>query len=181
MPAPSSSPIDPRADSQDNIWFADWTLKKLGQISANVLTTWTLQNAGAPWGVAFDEAGRVWVADSGAPYLFRVEPAANRVCRYALPDAGRSEHVVFSGGKLWLGDNANGRILRVTPLASFDRIQVESWSVPAAGAKTSSPIGLAVDSGGDLWWADNGLGFLARLEPGANLMTSFTPPAGPPR
>jgi streptogramin lyase len=172
------SPIDARADNQDNIWFADWTMKTLGRISANALTTWPLPNAGAPWGTALDDAGRVWVADLAAPYLFRIQPGTNRVCRYALPDAGISEHVVFSGGKLWLGDNANGRILRVTPLTTFDRIQVESWPVPPAGAKSSFPSGLAADGDGNLWWADNGLGTLARLEPSANRMTGFAPPAG---
>ena len=173
------SPVDARGDAQDDIWFADWTLKTLGRISGDSLTTWALANAGAPWGVALDANGRAWVADLAAPYLFRVEPATNRVCRYSLPDGGISEHIVHSGGKLWLGDNRNGQILRVTSLEdSFRRIRVESWPVPAAGDRTSYPVGLTVDAGSNLWWADRGLGFLARLDAGANLMTSFTPPAG---
>jgi streptogramin lyase len=172
------SPIDARADSTGDIWFSDWSKKTLGRISGSGLTTWTLSAAVAPWGTALDDAGRVWVSDYGAPYLYRLEPATNRVCRYTLSDAGISEHVVYSGGKLWLGDNTNGRILRVTPLATLDRIEVESWAIPAAGGKTSYPIGLAVNADGRLWWADHGLGVVARLDPNSNIMTGFTPPAG---
>ncbi len=172
------SPVDVRADASGNIWFADWTKKTLGRISGGALTTWALTGAGSPWGVALDDAGRVWVSDLGAANLYRVEPAANRVCRYTLPESGISDHIVHRGGVLWLGDNVNDRILRVTPLTTLDRIQVESWLVPPSGSKTSYPVGLALDGGGNPWWADRDLGFLARLEPEADRMTAFTPPVG---
>jgi streptogramin lyase len=164
--------IDARPDAAGNISVSDWSAKTLVRIGASgTATSWPV-NALVLWGLALDGAGRVWAADSAGTNgrVFRFDPASHELCSYLLPDGGAAEYPVYGDGKLWLGDYANGRILRLDPGTGG----VTWWQIGGA----SWPEGLALDAAGRVWFADYNQSFLGRLEPSTNQLKRYTPPAG---
>ena len=106
---------DARPDAAGNIWFANWSDKALVRIDAGgTATSWPVGGV-VLWGVAFDDAGRVWVADDASSQVFRFNPTSRQLCTYTLPGGGSAEYMVNRNGVLWLGDYASGGSCGWTP------------------------------------------------------------------
>jgi streptogramin lyase len=164
---------DARMDGAGMIWWTDAGFEsKLGRISpsAGTVTTWTLPEAGQLWGLAFDDNGLVWATDVFNDRVYSFAPGSGQLCAYPLPDGGASDYLLARGTTIWLGDNANGRIVKLDPAAD----EFTSWQLLA----DAYPQGLALDANGDLWWADELRDELARLEPASNRVTAYALPAG---
>jgi streptogramin lyase len=161
---------DGKRGTAGHVWWTGYDDGWLGRLSVDsgTVTTWTIPGAEYPWGIAFDDAGRVWVTDDGGPRVYRFDPATTEVCTYTY-DGGYSDYVVFDSGALWLGDPEEYQLVRLDPVAN----QFTRWGLPGA-----EPVGLAVDEAGHLWWADDGLGALGRLDPANNVVTTYTLPFG---
>ncbi len=138
----------------------------------------------APSGLAFDGAGRLWVADRGNDRVLMFENAssigtgapANRV--FGQPGTATSgpattavgmdspEGVWIDGsGNLWVGDTGNNRVLRFANAAGLANgaaaIQVIGQSnftsggvVAPSASSMEQPFGVSVDGSGTLWVAD---------------------------
>jgi len=168
-----TSAADARMDVSGDVWWTDVDNNDLGRISlsANEVTIWSLGAEGYPQGLAFDDAGHVWVADWYYPNLHRFDPASGELCTCTLPLAGSSFYILARGGHVWLGDWYNGRILKFDPSSD----QLTWWEIAGLNAL---PMGLAFDASNNLWWADMGLDAIARLEPTIDLQTTYTLPVG---
>ncbi|RLC75140.1 MAG: hypothetical protein DRJ03_30730 [Chloroflexi bacterium] len=165
---PSAS--DARRDTAGDVWWADYDGGRLGRISLNTgtVTTWTLPGADSPWGIAFDDAGQVWIADDDLPNVYSFNPTSTQVCTYTY-DGSYSSYVLFHKGYLWLGDYGDAQVVRLDPVTN----QFARWSLTSG----ASPYGLAMSSNDHLWWADKS-GFLGCLEPTNNKVTTYTLPGG---
>jgi streptogramin lyase len=163
-------PSDARGDGAGSAWWSDFFSNRLGRlsISTNQATIWEIPGSTGLSNTAIDSSGRVWVSDSDAPLIYRLNPNAdpNQLCTYALPDLGFTKYMVPDGEALWFGDFVNARIVRLQG-DSFDW-----WNLPAG----SYPRDLDMDADGGLWWTDRDKGYVGRLDSGAATITTFTPP-----
>ena len=137
---------------------------------------------GPVWGLAFDRAGRLYLADQvndrirmvdldgtvrtvagdGGP-TYEQDPAC-------IPDSdsflSRPQSVaVDSAGAVYIADTGKNRIRKVAP----DGTQT---TVPVADT-LSSPIGVAVDRAGNLYIADSGNYRLLKIGPSGAVLASF--------
>lgn len=167
------SVVDARQDGAGNIWWTD-AATGFGTLSmtTNVMTTWILTGTESLSGVAFDDAGHVWLSEwfgSGSK-IHRFNPATQELCAYAVPGSSYSDYLLHDSGYLWLINWFNDRVVRFDPATR----EVLRWNI---GTPSASPQGLALDGNGHLWWADSSDG-LSRLDPANNQRTRYALPDG---
>jgi streptogramin lyase len=167
-------PSDAQAKAPGEIWWADGQNCALGQLfpSRSSVVTWTLGAGCVAQGIAFDDAGRVWISDAISTSVFSFRPADRQLCTYPLPASGTATYLAAANGKVWLGDMINGRLVAIDANAG----QATSWQLPSpAGAW---PYDLVWDNAGHLWWSDYLRLTLNAFEPATNRVTTYTLPAG---
>jgi streptogramin lyase len=164
------APSDARGDGVKSVWWADYTSNRLGRLStaSKQASIWEIPGSYGLYSTAIDSSGNVWVSDYYASFIYELDPGANQLCMYALPDYGVSEYLYVDGQTLWFGDLVNARIVRLQN-DTFDW-----WNLPAG----SYPRDLEMDGDGRLWWTDAEKNYLGRLDGAAATITTFTPPAG---
>ena len=119
-------------------------------------------------GLAFDEAGRMWVASQGDSVLLAFSPASlaakgTRVPATVLSATNRSLSAPVGLAfdrrhRLWTANFGNGTLVR------FDSAQLASSGAPAPSAIIGGlhrPSALAFDAAGTLWVADMCIGIIA--------------------
>jgi sugar lactone lactonase YvrE len=135
----------------------------------------------APFGIALDGAGRLWVADDGNNRVLEYDnPLTSAVATrvFGQPDftsnalnnggisastlAGAIGLAVDGSGRLWVVDGQNARVLEYdSPLTSpvatrvFGQPDFTSLGGGTGASRLFEPIGIALDSGGRLWVGDS--------------------------
>lgn len=124
-------PSDARPDRTGNIWWTDWN-RTLGRINvrAGTVTTWEIEPSLG--GLALDGGGRLWLAtysyQSTRAALYRFDPQTSELCGYKWEGGSNSDYILYAAGRVWLGDQANQRMIRFDPAAAQN--QVRWWSLP---------------------------------------------------
>ncbi|HEY2717235.1 MAG TPA: hypothetical protein VGI73_13530 [Solirubrobacterales bacterium] len=124
----------------------------LGRTKANGETSAVALPAGSePAGLVAGPEGAIWVAESGAGAIARVEGNGN-VSQYPLPHADSRPAAIAVGpdGNLWFTEEGAPRIGRITPGGT-----ITEFAVPGTGGTRLIASGPA----GDLWYSqDNSIG-----------------------
>jgi len=167
----SGFPIDARHEGE-YLWWADGVSDILGRVSTldGAYSQWQVPGATGFYGTALDAEGRFWVVDAYASLLYRLAPDQTELCTFTLPSDGISTYIIRDAGYLWLGDQMNGRLLRL----STSNNNLDWWSLP----EDSAPFGMAFDGQGNVWYSDANLNSLAQLNLSANKLVSYSLPLG---
>jgi streptogramin lyase len=162
------TPSDARGDGAGTAWWADFGSNKLSRLTTgnNKVTTWEIPDSIGLYSTGIDSSGDVWVSDYYASFLYKLDPAANELCSYAIPNFGVSEYLSTDGSRIWIGDYVNGRIVRL------DGTNFTWWNLPT----NSYPRDVALDGNSRVWWTDLNKGYVGRLDPTAGRIITFTPP-----
>ncbi len=139
----------------------------------------TAQSLSRPGGIAVDDSGRLWVADSGNQRVLRYDAAAGKpngapadgvlghpdfTSRIGTDMARRMSNpqslAVDGSGRLWIADTMHNRVLRFDAAASkpngapadgvLGKLDLTSTDSPARGA-IYMPKGVVADRDGRLW------------------------------
>lgn len=129
----------------------------------------------APSGLARDDRGNLYVADTGNDAIRRISPDGH-VTTVAGPDAGLNGPVgiaLDAGGRVIVADTYNDRIVAIeadgsiAPVAGGDRRGFED----GAHARFDTPCGVAVDANGTIYVADSGNGVVRVVSPDGSVST----------
>jgi sugar lactone lactonase YvrE len=140
-------------------------------------TGWSNGNGSAaefndPFGIAVDSAGNVYVADQGNTDIRKISSGGTSTTLAGLPGGGNSDGsgaaagfnlptgaAADASGNIYIADEANDEIRRMTPSGSVSTVAGAGGSGGAAdGTGTSAqfyyPFGVAVDGSGNTYVAD---------------------------
>jgi sugar lactone lactonase YvrE len=137
-----------------------------------------------PWGLAADEEGNVWVADTGNDVIRKITPAGQVIT--VAGEAGMSGHadgfgplarfhapfavVADQRGHIYVADTGNHTIRRIAQggeVVTVAGLPGQAGYADGSGsaARFSSPQGLAVDDSGNLYVADAGNNLIRKVSP----------------
>lgn len=146
----------------------------------------------APFGVAVDASGSLYIADEGNNRVRRVSPGGIITTLAGTGKAGDggdggagasaqlsspNSVAVDGSGNVYIADTGNHRVREVTPagvvltLAGTGTAGYSGDGGPAASAKLSAPVYVAVDGQGDVYISDAGTQRVRKVTPGGVIST----------
>ena len=145
-----------------------------------------------PHGLAFDQAGNLYVAESGNHRVRRIDPSgiistvggtgANGHGWDGLPAlepalSSPSGVAVDMSGNLFVADGSNHRVIRIDPsgivstVAGNGMVGYDGDGGPADRYSLNRPSGVAVDSSGNLYVADSRNNRIRKIDPSGTILT----------
>ncbi len=177
-------------DVKGDLWVLDRVLNEIYEYTPDQLTTsgaptpaatitTALGSLNAPWSLAFDPTGDLWVADQNDSALVELSPAALAKGGSPLPaggimlPSGAPLSIAFdAAGNLWEG-GVHGTIAKYTP-QMLATVGSPTPAVLITVGTSTLPAALAFDASGDLWVAEEAGGRLLMYTP-LQLQTSGAP------
>lgn len=88
-PTPNSGPHRIEMGSDDQLWFAEITARKIGHFDTKTkkFEEWSALGDDDPYGVAVDTSGMVWSGGTPTDYVTRLNPRNGEMIQYLLPNA----------------------------------------------------------------------------------------------
>ncbi|MEZ0184731.1 hypothetical protein AB9T89_21000, partial [Flavobacterium oncorhynchi] len=178
-------PLGVAVDASGNLYVADVLNNRIRKITpSGAVTTLAGSTSGfadgigtqakfhAPYGVAVDASGNVYVADSGNNKIRKITPAgevttlAGSISGFADGADITSQFKSPTGvaldasGNIYVADALNNRIRKITPSGAVTTLAGSGAQGFADGtdiqAKISNPYSVAVDASGNVYFADTG-------------------------
>jgi YVTN family beta-propeller protein len=163
--APDASAI---AGEGDSVWVAPTggLLTRLNATTGAVTKRWD-PNA-TPIGIAVSE-GAVWLTDSEADNVVRVDPATGFV--NPIPVGDGPTGITVGDGSVWVVDSLDDRLVRIDP-----GTQSVTQTVPVGRSPTAVAFGA-----GSVWVANGGDGTVTRINPANDRLEATIPVGGSPQ
>ena len=144
-----------------------------------------------PWGLAFDSAGNLYIAEEGTSQCVRQVPPGGIFSTVAgathfAGDGGPATQARLSfpasvasdgSGNLYIADTQNHRIRQVTQGGNISTIAGNGTSGSAgdggqaANATVTDPIGFSLDGAGNLYFSDSAANRVRMITPGGIIST----------
>ena len=189
LPSPDSVPHIVVVDPKDYVWFSESgggfaknfidvpAQSKLGRIDKNgSVFEWELGGQGtSPMGIAFGQAGDLWIAERLANRITRLRKSGGSD-RYpiATPGAWPTGLAVSPSGKIWFTETKGDKIGMVDPSDG----RMKEYPLPVT--KTMS-TGIAVDPQGRVWIAQRDVNIIGMFEPAEEKFSQFSLPTADAR
>ena len=130
----------------------------------------------APFGVAIDESGNVFVADTFNDRIQKFTPDGQFIAKWGSTGGrsgqffGPSGIAIDSSGNLYIVDTYNNRIQKFTSNGEF----VTNWGGLGSGdGEFDTPFGIAIDSNGNLFVADTGNHRIQKFKNNGEFLTKW--------
>ncbi len=157
-PMPDADIGDPHTlilDSKGDIWFSVQAGNAVGKLetgTGEIHIVRMPKRGSRPYGIVVDEADRPWFVEFGANRIGTIDPETFVLREYEIPDPGaRPRRLALSGGNVYAGDYARGKLVRLNPATGA----FKEW-VNLGGAR-SAPYAMTVDDRGRIWQAETGV------------------------
>jgi len=132
----------------------------------NAPTSWTIAirygGLSAPKGIAADQAGNLWIANSGTKNVVELSSSGAVTGSYANGLAGTAV-AIDQSGNAWASANASGSLLKIAPGGTVTTVSGGGLGVTNA---------VAVDGTGQIWAAGSGTTLSGFSSAGAPLATA---------
>jgi len=122
------------------------------QISLDPATQTTIGTGLTPAGVAVDQSGNFYIADSATNKIFK-STAGGAPVSFATGFNKPTQVAVSGGGTVYVADSGNNRIAAATQAGVVSALSLTNGAVPYT---LSNPSGVAVDPAGNIYIADTG-------------------------
>jgi YVTN family beta-propeller protein len=149
----------------NSVWVAPSTglLTRLNAVTGAVIPPRIDPNA-SPTGIAITPDGAIWLTDSEADEVVRVDPTGVLT---AIPVGNTPTAIAAGADAVWVVDSLDDKVVRIDP---------SSQSVTDTASVGDSPAGIVVGNG-SVWVANAGDGTVTRIDP-ANAHIEVTIPVG---
>lgn len=177
-------PYGAATDGAGRIWFvAAGTGRIIGIDTASGTivadsTAISRDGCSGSYGIAVDEADRVWLAGFQCEYAFRFNPSGRSWRAFALPDSGGTRGIAADGrGHIYVAASHTSLTIGPTGLVAGDPISrvtilnAETGAVerivgtPSAPLPGSGTTGVGLDSSGAIWLVNQLSSTATRLDP----------------
>lgn len=101
----------------------------------------------APAGIAADQSGNLWIANTGSHSVTQLNTTGAVVATYASGQAGNGAIAIDGSGNAWAAANTSGSLLQITPAGTV--------TVFSGGGLTTT-TSIAIDPQGQVWAAGTG-------------------------
>ena len=203
-----TNPAAVALDAAGNLYVADQGNQRIRRVdTAGTITTVagngtpgfsgdngpaTAGSLAAPFGVALDVSGNLYIADRSNQRIRRVDPsgtittvAGNGVQGFS-GDNGPATAAALAvplavaldaAGNLYIADSGNHRVRRVDPAGKITTVAgtgtagFSGDNGPAAAARLNDPTRIALDAAGNLYIADRGNQRIRRVDTGGTIAT----------
>jgi len=145
-----SFPIAAAADSNGNMWFADYGDSKVTVLNSSGTEVsaspgWGGSSLAFPVALAVDSSHNAWVANqAGLLPITKISADGSQATNYNCNCNGASGIAIDEGGNVWVANYYGNSISEVTSSGT-----VELSAITGGGA--DHPQGIAVDGGGTVW------------------------------
>ena len=189
-----------------NLYFSDSVNSAIRKIDRNgTISTYVSSGTSGifdlPYGIAFDGAGYLIIADSSHNRIRVVDPAVTTITTIAgTGDAGffgegvkgtlamlnKPVGLVYFNGAVYFCDSKNNRVRRIaasdltiTTVAGNGQADYTGDGMMAVNAALNNPQGLTFDSGGNLYIADESNYVIRKVTPSGVISTVAGSPTAP--
>jgi alpha-tubulin suppressor-like RCC1 family protein len=202
-----NKPKSVAVDAAGNVYVADSANNKIRVILADgfVYTFAGSGTAGAadniigtnasfrgPSGLAFDNAGNLYVADAGNHKIRKISAAGAVTTLAGTGTAGSADHATGSlagfnrptgltvddAGNVWVADAGNSKIRKITPAGAVSTFAGTSLpgstdNVTGLAAGFRNPAGVAIDEAGNVFVGDRNNHKIRKITPDGSMVITF--------
>jgi streptogramin lyase len=137
----------------------------------------------APWGVAVNGEGKLWVVDSANNRVEEFGPEGSYVAKFGEPGSGNGQLsaprgiALDSAGHIWVADTGNNRLEEFSSAGAY---MSSVGSLGTESGKFKAPSALAFDPKGNIWVADSGNSRVEKFDKEAKYASEFGAPGSEP-
>jgi len=151
----------------DNLWFTDPGLNRIGRITtAGLVTAYPIPTgASGPLGITAGPDGALWFTETTANQIGRVTTGGS-VTEWPIPTATASPQLITAApdGALWFTEMNANQIGRVTTSGAFTE-----FALPTANSK---PFGITAGPDDAVWFTESAAYAIGRITP-AGAVTEY--------
>lgn len=161
IPSNDSDPYTLVFDAEDNIWFTERKVGKLGKIerASGKITEYPIGDK--TYALSLDKRGNVWVTRKDADRVVRFDPTTGQVTELLLGQGSQPRRtVVAPDGMLWVSLYGTGKLAKIDPAAN--RV-VKEYELP--GGPNAGPYAVNADADGRIWVSEIQTDNVVMLDP----------------
>jgi len=131
----------------------------------------TLSDGSEPYGIAVDNRGTVWFAETGTGQIASYDPTTKTLKNFQLSRTGSRPFYLTTdqNGLVWISETQYNSIVRFNPATNM----FNEYPIPTAGAV---PGGVVTDAKGNVWFTEEIAGKIGRLTPSSGVISEFPIP-----
>jgi virginiamycin B lyase len=180
----NSKPLFVLVDKKNNVWFAESTANRLGELvypNYNMVE-YPLPTANSePVELAFGQnQSIIWITETYTGKIASFEVSTHAFKEYTPPASQSMINpvgiVVDQQGNVWVGEHGGSAVVELFPSNSTFRKYPTSLPPPSAQVPDSAVATLSIDSQGRLWFVEHFSNKVGRLNPATKTLEEFLIP-----
>ena len=193
IPTPKSGPMGlALSNDKKTLWFTEILASKIARLDpeTNKIVEYSTGNDSGPTFLAFDENGILWVTQSYAHNVIRIQTelldsvVVNGMSSFTLPKpeifSPFGIAVISHDGKqkMIVSDHGSSRVI-LSDLDSLFQPFTSYWTSPSQVYPQTLPGQIVTDKQGNVYFAQHGGNKITKIDANSGVMTEYDVPTGP--